>query len=66
MRKVKKLYVENNIYYGWDSKKKNMMIYAFDPLHIVRAGDFYTVVKKCGRGNYRQYLVKNDLLKWEV
>lgn len=65
-QKVKKIYVEQNIFYGCDLSNKNKMIYAFESLRIIEHGDFYTIVKKCGRGQKRRYLVKNDLLKYEV
>lgn len=65
-KKINKLYVEHNIFYGCDLQNKTIMIYGFEPLRLIEHGDFYSVVKKRGRGQRKRYLVKNDLLKWEV
>ena len=65
-KKVKKIYVETNLCFCRDAKNKNIMIYAFEPLRIVKYGDFFTVVKKRVRGAKRKYLIKNDLLQYEV
>lgn len=60
-----KMYVENNICYGRDTKGKNIVLLAFTPLKFVEHGDFYSIVKPKGRGNHRHYLVKNDLLQYQ-
>lgn len=57
-----KTYIENNIPYGFDSKGNGIILKAFAPLYIAKRGDFYSLVKPKGRGNYRNYLIKNDLL----
>lgn len=59
-----KTYVQENIIYGRDSKGNNKILYAFLPLKIVSvsAGATHVLVKPKGRGNYRKYLARTELL----
>lgn len=55
MKKIKECFTEENICFGWDTKGKNIIIYAFEPLRIVAASDVAALVKKPGRGQRRVF-----------
>lgn len=57
-----KVYIENNKCFGRDSKGKNMMVYAFQPLKVLCTNHVYSIVKPIGKGNYRSYQIRNDEL----
>lgn len=63
-KKIKTAYVEENICFGRDSHGKNKMIYAFLPLRIVKPGLVCCLVKPAGRGNYREYAILTERLKF--
>lgn len=57
-----KAYIENNKCFGKDSNGKNIMVYAFQPLKVLKKHNLYSIVKPIGKGNYRSYLINNDEL----
>lgn len=67
MKKKVIAYVEENICFGRDTKGKNMILYAFQPLKIlsVSAGAVMVIVKPKGKGNYREYVIRTELLKFK-
>jgi hypothetical protein len=67
MKKNVNAYLEENICFGRDRKGKNKMLFAFQPLKIlsVSAGAIMVIVKPKGRGNYREYLIRTELLKFK-
>lgn len=67
MKKNVSAYLEENIYFGRDAKGNNKILYAFQPLEIlsVSAGAIMAIVKPKGRGNYRKYVIRTELLKFK-
>lgn len=48
---------------GWDCKNKNIIIRAFENLKIISETEKYCVVKKCGKGQKREFLIdRKDLV----
>lgn len=59
----KKYFVWETINYGIDTRRNNIVLRPFEPLKIIeQPNDVYSVVKKCGRGQVRKYMIRTALL----
>ena len=60
----KKYFVCETNYYGRDTRGHYVMLRPFEPLKIIeQPNGVYSVVKKCGRGQVRKYMIRTALLE---
>lgn len=57
---MRKGYVTNNIFYGRDSRGKNVMVYAFKDYMITDENEHYYFIRKIGKGNNRIFAVNKQ------
>lgn len=57
---MRKGYTTSNIFYGRDSKNKNIMVYAFKDYVIADENEHYYFIRQAGKGNHRIFAVNKQ------